>query len=171
MLLLNPDEKILLTMRRHWFYLIGPVVTLVLLLVLPSLFFAFAPYYLPILNRPETAPLVNFLLAIYIMGLLTFALIKWLIYYLDVWIITDHRIIDIEQRGLFNRAVSELTLDRVQDVTVEILGLIPTMLKFGTIRIQTASEIGEFVIDSVPRCDEAKDIILKSMSRYMPARR
>lgn len=170
MLLLNPDEKILLTMRRHWFYLVGPVVLFVALLTLPSLFLAFAPSYLPILNRPEIAPLASFFLAIYVMGVLTFALIKWLVYYLDVWIITDRRIIDIEQRGLFNRAVSELTLDRVQDVTVEVLGIVPTMLKFGTIRIQSAGEVGEFTIDNVPHCDKAKDIILKSMSRYMSAR-
>ena len=41
-----------------------------------------------------------------------------------MWIITNDRILDIEQHGLFARTVSELRLHRVQDVTAEIKALI-----------------------------------------------
>ena len=64
----------------------------------------------------------------------------WTDYYLDVWYVTNHRIIDVEQRGLFNRTVSSFRFDQIQDVTVEIPGLLATVIDFGTVKIRTASE-------------------------------
>ena len=94
------------------------------------------------------------------MVLLTFLFYFWADYYLDMWIITTERIIDINQLGLFSREISEIPLRHVQDVTIEVHGIIETFLKFGTIKIQTAGE-REFTIDTVPRLYEAKDLILK----------
>ena len=64
----------------------------------------------------------------------------WTQYYLDLWILTDRRIIVIDQVYFFNRKVSNFRLERLQDINVSISGLIPTLLDYGTIRAQTASE-------------------------------
>jgi uncharacterized membrane protein YdbT with pleckstrin-like domain len=85
-------------------------------------------------------------------------------YYLDVWIITTERIIDIEQHGLFHRAVSEIAVERVQNVTVETPGFLATMLGFGNVKIQTAGE-GEFTISSVTECERAQRLILEHSRR------
>ena len=62
----------------------------------------------------------------------------WTHYYLDLWVISDRRIIVIDQRGFFNRKVSSFRLERMQDIKVTITGIIATLLNFGTIRAQTA---------------------------------
>lgn len=160
MLSLSSSEKVLLVMRRHWFVLIGPIAVFVFLLIAPPLALVALPAYYPKLADPVLEVPANFLLAVYIAALLTYMLVAWLSYYLDVWIVTGERIIDVEQHGLFHREVSEIAMDRVQNVTVEIPGFIATALGFGTIRIQTAG-LGEFVITEVPHCDRAKEIILK----------
>ena len=158
MLQLHPQEQVLLVMRRHWFVLFGPAVTFGILLILPSLVLSVGSTYLPLLRAPGVVPYVNFFLAIYLMAVLTYMLLVWLDYYLDAWIITDQRVVDIEQRRLFDRRISEIAMERIQNVTIEIPGFIATMLNFGNIKIETAGEQG-FTISEVPHCDQARELI------------
>jgi hypothetical protein len=62
----------------------------------------------------------------------------WTHYYLDLWIITDRRIIVVDQIHFFNRNVSMFRLERLQDIEFKINGVIPTLLNFGTVQAQTA---------------------------------
>ena len=57
--------------------------------------------------------------------------------------------------------MSEIPLSRVQDITIEVHGIIETLLGFGTIRIQTAGE-RDFYIHDVPRLQTLKDLIMQS---------
>ena len=82
-------------------------------------------------------------------------------YYLDIWIVTDRRIVNIEQKGLFAREVSEQKLFRIQDVTSELKGIIPTFLNFGTVYIQTAAEEPRFVFKQIPDPGRVAQTIIK----------
>ena len=83
-------------------------------------------------------------------------------YYLDALVITDKRILNVDQSGLFRHTVSEFRLDRVQDVTIEVPNFIATMLRYGNITIQTAGEVS-FSISEVPTPHIARDLILKQV--------
>lgn len=87
----------------------------------------------------------TFYLFIWLFGLTTF-----LDYFLDVWIVTDRRIIDIEQKALFSRTTAELELRRVQDVTAEVEGFAATFLDYGNVYIQTAAEKERFIFKQIP---------------------
>lgn len=165
MLLLRENEKMLLEVRKHWFMVAAPSLSFVFLFLVPPGVLYFLPQIKLIIRLPEIVPFVYFILTLYsmVVALLLFHL--WTNYYLDMWIITNERIIDIEQHGLFQREVAEIPLSRVQDVTVEVHGIIETFLKFGTIRIQTAGE-REFFIRGVPQLYEIKDAILTSAQRF-----
>lgn len=167
MLSLAPKETILLVMRRHWIVFLGPTTVFLVLLLAPPVFLTVVPRYIVFLRTPGLEPVLEWLLALYLMGLSAYLFVRWLDYYLDVWIITDHRIIDIEQRRLFHREVSELPLDRVQNVTVEVPGFLATMLRFGNVKVETAGQ-GSFTISQVPDCDRAKDFILAHARRAGP---
>lgn len=160
MLKLNENEKILTTIRKHWFVMARTIVVFVVLLLLPPMVLSLLPFITAEFDQATIEPLTNLFLSLYIMVLLVFLFLLWMDYYLDMWIITNERIIDVEQQGLFHRQVSEIPLQHVQDVTIEVKGVIETFLKFGTIRIQTAGE-REFKIEFVPNLYEAKDLILK----------
>lgn len=80
---------------------------------------------------------------------------------LNTLIITSERLIDNAQLGLFNRRVSELDNDRIQDVSCHTNGFIETLLEFGTITVQTAGSDKHFVFQTVPNPERVKDTIMK----------
>ena len=61
-----------------------------------------------------------------------------IIAYFNCLIITDRRVIDWDQRGLFEKVISEAEYDKIQDISYRVKGFFGTMLSFGTIQIQTA---------------------------------
>ncbi|MFH1171063.1 MAG: PH domain-containing protein, partial [bacterium] len=62
--------------------------------------------------------------------------------------------------------VSELLLDKVQDVTVEVHGVIPTMLHYGDIMIQTAGESPRFHFDDIPHPHAIAEKIMELHRAY-----
>ncbi len=86
----------------------------------------------------------------YYLVILVFSLNVWMDNYLDVWTLTNFRIISRDQLGLFNRVTSELELVNVQDVTVEQKGIFPTIFNYGDIYVQTAGTIERFRFENVP---------------------
>jgi hypothetical protein len=94
--------------------------------------------------------------------LLIGAFYSWTVWVLDIWIVTDRKFVDIEQKTLFHRQVSTLTLEKVQDVTVQVDGIFATWLDFGTVTVQTAGQEREFVIHGIRRPYKFKEILLCS---------
>lgn len=163
MISINPEEKIIKIVRKHWFTLVPFGIMLFLLMLLPTLLPLSSETFPIAISHDTAAPLAGFAVSIYLLILSIIAFAIWIDYYLDVWIITNTRIIDVEQHGLFNREISEIPRARIQDVTIEVRGIIRTLLRFGTIRIQTAGE-REFTINNIPHLEEIKEIIFKQIS-------
>ena len=93
------------------------------------------------------------------MILLLFFYIELLNYWLDMWIITNQRIIDVEHQALFHRQVSEFSTARVQDITVEVEGVFASLLGYGDVSIQTAGE-QSFSIKRVANPELVKNAIM-----------
>ncbi len=81
-----------------------------------------------------------------LLGLLIFAP-SWIGWHFSVFIVTDQRFIQITQKGLFHRAVADLSLGQIQSVNYEVSGLQETLLGFGTIKMQTY--VGDLTIHDV----------------------
>lgn len=71
-----------------------------------------------------------------IVGLVIFGY-RFIGWYFSVYIITSERLIQITQKGFFDRGVQDVSHNRIQSVQYEVKGLQPTLLKFGTISVQT----------------------------------
>ena len=82
----------------------------------------------------------------FLLGLLIFAP-GWIGWHFSVFIVTDQRFIQITQKGLFHRAVADLSLSQIQSVNYDISGLEETLLGFGTIKMQTY--VGDLTIHNV----------------------
>ncbi|MEY2703032.1 MAG: hypothetical protein RLY43_1670, partial [Bacteroidota bacterium] len=87
--------------------------------------------------------------------------IEWTDYYLDFWIITNRRIIDVEQNGFFHREITSFRFEQIQDITVETRGLIETFFKFGTLQIQTAGHSRDIIIRDAHYPEDARSLILR----------
>ena len=81
-----------------------------------------------------------------LLGLLLF-FPSWIGWHFSVFIITDQRFIQITQKGLFHRAVADISLTQIQSINYEVSGLQETLLGFGTIKMQTY--VGDMVIHFV----------------------
>ncbi len=157
-----PDEKIVKVVRRDMFILFKKVMFFVLLTILPLLFFYFLIFANPqIMNGTVSYPLLVLGASAYYLSIWLFFFFSFIDYYLDVWIITNQRIIDIQQQGFFSRIIAENKLFRIQDVTSEVHGVIPTLFSYGDIYVQTAGTKERFYFHQVPDPDKIRDLIIK----------
>ncbi|MFZ6035529.1 MAG: PH domain-containing protein [Patescibacteria group bacterium] len=163
------DEPVLLVIRRHKMALMQKLSLFVLCGVLPVIFSVLLITYTDWLDdRFSIVYLVLVLFAgLYYLYLLLFMYHAWIDYYLDVWVITDRRIIATDQRGLFHRQIAELQLDKIQDVSSDIHGLFPTLFNYGRIHIQTASEQDKFSFEEVPKAEHVARRILQLHQEYI----
>ena len=106
-----------------------------------------------------TAVLIVLSASSYYLFIWLFFFHHWIDYYLDVWVVTDQRIVNIEQNGLFSRTIAEVNIEKIQDVTSEAKGKLATLLKFGDVHIQTAAEEKRFIFSEVPNPREVAKTI------------
>jgi len=153
-------EHVVLFLRRHWFALLGTGTAFVLLTGIPLLLgWYFWSTVETWMDHPVLGPVVVIIGSIYFFSVWLFAFLEFTDYYLDTWIVTNERIINIEQEGLFNRIASELDLAAVQDTTAEIRGIIQTVFTYGHVYVQTAGEKGRFHFKNINDPEEVKERI------------
>jgi hypothetical protein len=136
------NEEVLYVFRKHPIvmrkgliiglsaWLVGPVYTLALTYLRPN-------------NYPSIGFFFGSLVASIVLGILLLVP-SWIGWYFSVFIVTDQRLIQITQKGLFSRSVVDMGLNQIQMVNYEVAGLQETLLGFGTITMQTF--VGDLVI-------------------------
>jgi len=165
---LEPGEHVVRETRKHWFLFLGELLPYAILIILP--------FALPKLLAlaPPMAPYVSYFEYHTILGragLGVWLLIWWTSawgaftrYFLNAWVLTNMRIVNIKQRRYFSREVSSLFLSRVQDVTTDVVGVLSSLLNIGTIKVQTAGEDVEFTMKGIPHPEQMRDVILRYVS-------
>jgi hypothetical protein len=140
---LESDETVVTTVRMHWLIITLEIVGIAFVGAVPFILVLLVLFF-------PTESIIRSMMSDYFIYYVFFSCIwlvyatiatisVWTHYYLDLWIITDRRIIVIDQIHFFNRKVSSFRLERLQDIKVRISGIIPTLFNYGTIRAQTAS--------------------------------
>jgi uncharacterized membrane protein YdbT with pleckstrin-like domain len=160
MIKVDGDENILLIKRRHFFVLWKKVAPLIALGTFGLAILIASPWidYPKILTDQAIFPFaVTFILII----LWNIGFHSYTNYYLDSWIITNRRTIHTELKSLFSREQSSVKHNRVQDVTVTVVGIIPTMLGYGDLTIQTAGSFRNFVFAEIPEPYKTKEYLNK----------
>lgn len=162
MISLQDGEKIILEARKHWFVFLAEGILILIAVVLPALILLFSFLLFPAVRAYMVSDIiigiVFFWAAWAQLSILGF-FVTWTNYYLDVLVVTNKRIIDIDQIGLFRRDVATVPLQNIQDVKIEIKGIIPTFFKFGDLHIQTAGVNKEVLIRGLAEPAKIKDAI------------
>jgi uncharacterized membrane protein YdbT with pleckstrin-like domain len=171
---LEPGETITKSVRRHWFVLAAQLVVFLAL--------ALFPLFIPTLFSSATSairsgaaqqvsglmsfsnPLLRFALGIWWLFIWMGAFTVITLYFLSVWVITNTRIVNISQRGLFSRKVSSTLLARVQDVTTDVDGLFSTLFGYGTLTVQTAGTEEELTMEYITGPEHLRDFIMREVS-------
>lgn len=100
---------------------------------------------------PNNMMIFEVFLALILVGVLGF-LYSYMLWYFSIYIVTNQRIRQISQRGLFKKSVVDLGLDKIQSISYGVNGIRAGLMGYGTIVIQTA--VGDLVISMVKNSEK-----------------
>ena len=84
-------------------------------------------------------------------GLLLF-FYHWIGWYFTVFVLTNQRLRQSTQKGIFGKSVIDLPVSKIQNISYTIPGLSGEIFKFGTIVIQTY--VGDLILDLIEHPSE-----------------
>lgn len=156
---LRPWEEVSLVLKRHWIVYIYIFLYAKIALLLSWGIFAFFwdSAFVVIFNT------------IFLMIASLFVYIQWLNYELDIFIITNNRVIWVEQISFLNRTVSEANLGQVQEVNSQTKWVMANILDYWTILIQTAWNATNFEMTYAPNAIQNARVILNIVDTYRDA--
>ena len=157
------DERVIIFERRYWFTIIKWIWRPILFLLISSLI----AWVMTRLLEPTSV------LSLIFYGLVILELI-WLVWRAldwenDRYIVTDKRVIHIEKKYLTREKRDEAPLAMIQDVSVEMKGLMTNLLYFGDVIIQTAGTLGTIRFRGIRKPRKAQAQILALVSRAKAA--
>lgn len=148
---LQEGEEPLLLLRQHPATFIWPLMRSLIIVAIPAVFTRFFFMY-------NWSTIIYFALIVFGIALLLYS---WMAWYFVVTLVTDKRILSLNQRGIFTKEVREMTYDKISEVNFIIKGLSATMFKYGDVRIFVQDVEKPVVIKSVKEPEIIKDKIAK----------
>lgn len=153
---LKDGEEVVEIVRRYAGVLVPPLVGSVLLFLLD--FFLLAWWF-----RHDGWGVLGFVF--FLVLSVVWAIRAYYVWSLNILAVTTLRIIDINQRGFFERHVAEATYEKIQDVRYTIRGFWQTLFSFGTIVVQTAGATTNLELSNVRHPVEIQRLIADVQAR------
>ncbi len=155
------QEKQVFVLRAHLITLLPLLMTALVLFALPPGLYAELRVLTPeFFDEPARVVVLLLIISAFFLAGWLFLFQSFINYWLDMLIVTDKRILDIDQTGLFSRTVSETRLYRTQDVTAEVTGFWPSLFDYGDLFLQTAGEAERFHFKNIPHPNHVAKLIL-----------
>lgn len=86
-----------------------------------------------------------------------------MLWYFSIYVVTNERIRQIRQKGLFRKSVVDLGLDKIESISCEVPGVMGGIFGYGTLMVQTAA--GDLVISSVSKPSSVYNKLQNVMNR------
>ena len=154
---LAPDEDPLQVYTRYGIVFLSNLLVFLVLLV-PAGFLGwwiFHPNPYNRLDRWLLAPLV-----VYLVWIVAFILYRYVDWRNDALILTNQRLVHVEQTLLFSQMQREAALGKVQNVRFAIRGFVPRILDFGSLQIETAARGSDISFSPIRRPQSAQRDIM-----------
>lgn len=161
---LDKNEYIIFEARRSWFVLWSRTIGWLFSILAPVVIISILQSFKAEIFIGNANALFMVLIFSWVFIVWNVVFIEWTNHYLDLLIVTNKHLIDIEQHGLFSREVSVMSLEKIQDVTTDVRGFVPTVLGFGDLHIQTAGTEREFWLRLVDNPNYVRSKIKQAIS-------
>ena len=155
--ILKENEELVKLIRRHPLVYFKPGLFALILLLLPF-------FLMFLLFKWETIGLVFFILLL-IIGILAIVRLV-VVYYFNVFLITNQRIILFVQHGLFDRNVSEVDYEKIQDISYRLKGFWQTLLKYGSLKIQIKNSESILYVKKITQPERIQQLLLKIQKNH-----
>ncbi len=159
----NEDEVVLLLMRRHlvtniWWLMLASV-----LLFVPVFWSEF-----PLLSSVSDKVRLD-LTVLWYLGLSFYVFQNLLMWFYNVYIVTDERVVDVDFFGIMYKNINVAQLSKIEDVNYSQGGIFASFFNYGDVVIQTAAEqrsadvfggeASAFTFNDVPNPDRVVRVI------------
>lgn len=160
---LSEHEYVVLCVRRHLIGLIGPIFAALFLLIIFIAFLVLLPEITTQLGVQNLSGLL--LLGVICISILLLGgiyMVYW-VYTNNSFFLTNQSIIEKTQHTLFSSNVKSVSLGDVVDVSYRQVGLLQTMLNYGTVQVGTKDDevpyIFNYVRDPKSQASTIKDAV------------
>jgi hypothetical protein len=157
-------EKVEKVIRKHPIVYMRIIFMFIAVVAIPlALLYSFWTDYYPSTQYPDLNIFVTIFALLYFLYGFLLLCIAWIDEAFDLFILTDERLMDFTQISLLKSTVSSTPLEHIQDTTSIISGMIPTLLNYGDVEVQTASaQSTTFHLDKTPDPSMVARIILNA---------
>lgn len=122
---LNSEEKLVTIARKHWFLIVPNLTEVAIIIALLIIF----------VNKFSTPDTKFTIVAVLIGCFVLYSAYSWILLRIDYFIVTSDRIIKVDQRGVWNREISEILISNISTIILSEKGVAASVLKFGSIEI------------------------------------
>ncbi len=147
---LKNDEKVLRILRASWVTLV-PQLSLSFLCIVVPFFFLFQITSIKYIGIP--------LFIFPIVGGICVALRAFMLWDANAFIVTSMRIVNVEQKKIFTRIVTEALQSTIQDISWTQMGMVETVFHIGSISIQTAGLSTRLIAKKISHPEKIQDIL------------
>lgn len=91
----------------------------------------------------------------------------WYEWFFDICVITDRRLVDIDQEGFFHQRFSEAGLEKIEDVTYEVRGVLQTLFNFGNVVVYTSGSEQGFTFEHVANPQAVRERLMALLDGEM----
>lgn len=171
---LNPDnvrfetqeaqETVILFLRQHIVVNVPWVLLAILMLIAPTIIF---PLVFRVMRLTVTVPVGYIIVATIWWYVATFGFIvaKSLGWFINIYIVTNERIVDIDFYYLLYKHFAEAELGKVQDISYTSQGIFAAIFNYGDVTIETAGEAPHLVFETVPHPEHVVETIRSLMEQ------
>jgi len=164
--LLEPDEVVVTVIHKHpigiiGIYLLGVLVVVAILIigvyVAPNIIAGFSPTSRGLIIA---GGIFAFAILVIVLFVLTY------VYRQSKIVVTDRSLIQVIQKSLFIRKISRLSMSNVEDVNAEQRGIFASIFNYGTLMVQTAGTMENFIFPYCPDPNLYADEILEARAQF-----
>lgn len=148
------NEQVVLVLRQHLITQVKPFASTILAAL-------GIPFLLNLSGFLGSLPM-NFQFAFqifWICFIITLFIRSFLLWFFNVYIITDERIIDVDFHSMIFRNISSAKIENIEDISSAAAGPLAAVFDFGTILVQTAGERTQFEFDAVPQPSKVSKLL------------
>jgi hypothetical protein len=150
----RPSEKIIFILRKHPAVLFRPILWLSLLTLLPICAFVYFKF----------SWVFSYTFFFWLIFGGAYGLRTWYCFKESQYILTNERLICVEQKNFFHKSVSEADLSKIQEANYEVKGFWPSMLEFGNVEVHLYPPAGaKMILEQVEEPKKIQQQILNIM--------
>ncbi|HVF69007.1 MAG TPA: hypothetical protein VNA13_00420 [Xanthomonadales bacterium] len=153
----EPNENIVLFLRRHFITNVGWIFFTVIFLLLPPILTALVSFsgasFFTI-----TPQLMLVLTIFYYLLVFNYAFVKFITWFYHVGIVTPKRLLDLDVDNILHYHLAETGIEDVVDVSYSQKGFFQSFFNYGDVPIQTEAIKANFEFEKTPHPSEVADI-------------